>query len=646
MVANSNNDSISLINTTTGAVEQTVNVNPLPGIDRRQLPERHHDAGLPPPSWSASGATTPWPSTATAAPGRRCSSRACCRPTSTRSTPSTMPPSARSSSPTTRASAPGACPRPSTRAPGPPRAPGRSPGTTPTTTPARSPSSPCRPRPNSAGYTHQVFVNNNWEHLLASTPLQRCDGRAGRHPGPAGLPVPDQARVPDRPGEPDLRPGARRHRQGQQRPRATRSSAPRSRRTRTSWPTVTACSTTSTTRARCRPTATTGWCRPTRTTTSRRSSAPSTAATRPRAATPSPTSGTGSSGTRPRRPGRPSRPSASTTTSSPQPARCPPGRSTTRTRQILEGKATGPLPVPGLGDQDLRRHPVAERHRLPPPTRPFDLDIPDQYRADIWAQSFALSEQTGQLPNLNLIWMPDDHTAGIGTGAPNPVAEVADNDLAVGRIIDTISHSSSGRARRCSWSRTTPRTASTTSTATAAPLLIASPYAKRGIVDHTYYTQLNVVKTIEQILGIAPMNQEDRAAWPMFNAFTNTPDFAPYDAVPNQIPLTQGLAASASAVHGRAARSRAGHARPAGRARVPSWRCTRTWVVWSRNGRFVRPSRHPGLRQPRPAQPARLVQRPRLEGALPRRHEDPAAGPGPRATTCPLATWAINSRPG
>ncbi len=53
-----------------------------------------------------------------------------------------------------------------------------------------------------------------------------------------------------------------------------------------------------------------------------------------------------------------------------------------------------------------------------------------------------------------------------------------------------------------------------------------------------------MVKTIEQILGIAPMNQEDRAAYPMFDAFTNTPDFTPYNVRPNQIPLTQGLTAS------------------------------------------------------------------------------------------------------
>ena len=188
-----------------------------------------------------------------------------------------------------------------------------------------------------------------------------------------------------------------------------------------------------------------------------------------------------------------------------------PGRSTTRTRRSSRARPRGRCRCRVVGQRtysDIPSLNAIDDHAYPT----FDLGIPDQYRADIWEQSFAQSEKTGKLANLKLIWMPDDHTAGIGTGDPNPVAEVADNDLATGRIIDTISHSSSGRARRCSWSKTTARTASTTSTATARPLLIASPYAKRGIIDSTYYTQLNVVKTIEQILGIAPMNQEDRAA--------------------------------------------------------------------------------------------------------------------------------------
>jgi hypothetical protein len=73
------------------------------------------------------------------------------------------------------------------------------------------------------------------------------------------------------------------------------------------------------------------------------------------------------------------------------------------------------------------------------------------------------------------------------------------------------------------------------------PLWIASPYAKRGVVNSDYFSQINVVKTIEQILGAQPMNQMDRAAVPMFSAFTNTPNFTPYATVPNQVPLTQGV---------------------------------------------------------------------------------------------------------
>ena len=108
------------------------------------------------------------------------------------------------------------------------------------------------------------------------------------------------------------------------------------------------------------------------------------------------------------------------------------------------------------------------------------------------------------MPNLNIIWMPDDHTAGIGTGAPNPVAEVADNDLAVGRIINTISHSSIWKSSVVFVVEDDAQNGIDHVDGHRAPLMIASPYAKRGIVDNSYYTQLNVVKTIEQILGVAP----------------------------------------------------------------------------------------------------------------------------------------------
>ncbi len=255
--------------------------------------------------------------------------------------------------------------------------------------------------------------------------------------------------------------------------------------------------------------------------------------------------------------------------------------------QIMEGKATGPMPVPETavrGYADIPSLNKVDDHLFPP----FDLAIPDQYRADVWEQSFAKSVASGKLANLNLIWMPDDHTAGIGTGDPNPVAEVADNDLAVGRIIDTISHSKYWSSSAVFVVEDDTQNGADSVDGHRGPLLIASPYAQRGIVDDTYYTQLNVVKTIEQILGMPPMNQEDRAAVPMFDAFTNTPDFAPYNVVPNEIPLTQGLVATPAAKANGMARFV-----PASPAKlgVPKslWKVYEQWVVWSRQGKFNGP---------------------------------------------------------
>ena len=265
--------------------------------------------------------------------------------------------------------------------------------------------------------------------------------------------------------------------------------------------------------------------------------------------------------------------------------------------QILEGKATGTLPVPESTVNtyaDIPSLNAIDDHEYPA----FDLGIPDQYRTDVWNQSFAQSAKTGKLANLNLIWMPDDHTAGVGTGDPNPVAEVADNDLAVGRIIDTISHSQFWKSSAVFVLEDDTQNGADHVDGHRGPLLVASPYAKRGITDNTYYTQLNVVRTVEDMLGIAPMNQEDRAAEPMSNAFMNTPNLTPYSHLANEIPLTQGLptapSASPSAASGSSTSSGGSSATPtfkpesAAQLGIPSSvrSIYEQWVVWSHNGRF------------------------------------------------------------
>jgi hypothetical protein len=125
---------------------------------------------------------------------------------------------------------------------------------------------------------------------------------------------------------------------------------------------------------------------------------------------------------------------------------------------------------------------------------------------------------------------------------------VADNDLATGRIIDTISHSKYWKDSAVFVVEDDSQNGIDHVDGHRNVTLIASPYAKHGGIDHTYYSQLNVTRTIEQILGLPPMNQLDMAAEPMYGAFTDKPDYTPYTALPNQIPLDtmNGTAAQAT----------------------------------------------------------------------------------------------------
>jgi YVTN family beta-propeller protein len=208
--------------------------------------------------------------------------------------------------------------------------------------------------------------------------------------------------------------------------------------------------------------------------------------------------------------------------------------------QILEGKATGELPVPVDAYQTTSDVPsVNAINNAAFPT--YDLDINDQYRTDIWEQSFKKSEQTGDLANLTMIALPQDHTAGTSGRDPYPTALVADNDLAVGRVVDDISHSQFWKDSAIFVVEDDSQNGVDHVDGHRAPLYVISPYAKRGVLDSTYYTQINVVRTIEQILHVQPMNQMDRAAVPMFDAFTDKPDFTPYTVKPNLVPLDFGL---------------------------------------------------------------------------------------------------------
>jgi YVTN family beta-propeller protein len=173
-----------------------------------------------------------------------------------------------------------------------------------------------------------------------------------------------------------------------------------------------------------------------------------------------------------------------------------------------------------------------------PLSPPFDLSIPDIYRYQIWKQDF---EQNGPA-NLNMVWLSSDHTGGPITSE----AGVADGDLAVGDIVDTISHSQYWKDSAIFVLEDDSQDGADHVDGHRAPVQVISPWAEHGKVINTYYSQISAVRTIEQILGAQPLNEKVAAATPMYDAFTNRPNYTPFTAVPNQIPLTEGIATAPS----------------------------------------------------------------------------------------------------
>jgi hypothetical protein len=141
----------------------------------------------------------------------------------------------------------------------------------------------------------------------------------------------------------------------------------------------------------------------------------------------------------------------------------------------------------------------------------------------------------------------------VAPGLPIPVSAVADNDLAVGRIVDAISHSPDWASSAIFVVEDDAQDGTDHVDGHRTNALVISPYVKRSVEIPTYYSQINMVRTIEQILGIAPMNQLDLAAVPMRDLFTNERDLAPFTAISNLIPLDQLGAPAASLTGAQAA---------------------------------------------------------------------------------------------
>ena len=248
-----------------------------------------------------------------------------------------------------------------------------------------------------------------------------------------------------------------------------------------------------------------------------------------------------------------------------------------RSSQILEGKAKGTLPVPTCKYKTSSDIPSLQKI-LDPCFPNFQLNIPDQYRVDMWNLEFQQQVKTNKMPDLTFMWLMTDHTAGVGTGDPDPIAEAADNDLAVGRVVDEISHSKFWKSTAIFVDEDDTQNGVDHVDGHRDPVLVISPYSAGGVQDE-YDSQVNMVRTIEQILGIKPMNQEDGAAEPMYSAFTATPNFAPFNTLANQIPLTLGAPGYPSTITSGPLK---------GTGAVPSSmrKVYRAWVRWSRRQPF------------------------------------------------------------
>jgi YVTN family beta-propeller protein len=183
----------------------------------------------------------------------------------------------------------------------------------------------------------------------------------------------------------------------------------------------------------------------------------------------------------------------------------------------------------------------------------FDLNIPDQFRVDLWVQDFNNDVKAGTVPALSILWIMCDHTGG----PPTPDAEQADNDLAVGRITDYISHSNVWSSSAIFMEEDDAQNGVDHIDGHRSPGYIVSPYVvQNGPTQHYYYTQVNMTRTIEQILGLTPMNQFDLVASPMRTAFVKgkppAANFKPWTHVPNQVPLNQGVGANEADIKGSA----------------------------------------------------------------------------------------------
>jgi DNA-binding beta-propeller fold protein YncE len=180
-----------------------------------------------------------------------------------------------------------------------------------------------------------------------------------------------------------------------------------------------------------------------------------------------------------------------------------------------------------------------------PMFRSFDLDYPEQKRADRFIEELKGFEKKGEMPQLIILRLPNDHTAGTRVGKPTPTAYVADNDLALGRVVEAISNSKFWKDTVIFSVEDDAQNGSDHVDAHRTVALVISPYTKHGKVDSSLYSTTSMLRTMELILGLKPMSQFDAAARPMYQSFQPKADLTAYKHIVPAVDLEEKTKASA-----------------------------------------------------------------------------------------------------
>jgi YVTN family beta-propeller protein len=204
---------------------------------------------------------------------------------------------------------------------------------------------------------------------------------------------------------------------------------------------------------------------------------------------------------------------------------------------FARGAASRPSTMPLIGDKRVHLGLQAIAPYTCPDFPGYTTEILDVERTDVFIRELHEFEKKGDWPNLMVVYLPNNHTNGMTPGSRTPDAMVADNDLAVGKIVDAISHSRFWRDTCVFVTEDDPQDGFDHVDGHRSPCLVVSAYTKRGAVVSNFYNQTSVLRTIELMLGLPPMNQFDSMSPAMFECFSEKADLRPFDAVPNRVSL-------------------------------------------------------------------------------------------------------------